>query len=113
MTDLIWLFSYGTLQQGGVQLEVFGRKPTGEPDALPGYRQAMVRITDPAVIAASGSEFHPIVSESGDPADSIPGTAFLVTPDELAAADDYEVSDYRRIPVRLASGRDAWVYVKA
>jgi hypothetical protein len=32
---------------------------------------------------------------------------------ELAAADEYEVDDYRRITVSLRSGDRAWVYVFA
>lgn len=32
---------------------------------------------------------------------------------ELAVADAYEVSDYKRVLIRLASGRDAWAYVVA
>ena len=32
---------------------------------------------------------------------------------ELAAADAYEVSDYKRVRVALASGLTAWVYVQA
>ena len=39
--------------------------------------------------------------------------AFEITPAELAAADQYEVADYKRIAVTLLSGRAAWVYVKA
>jgi len=38
---------------------------------------------------------------------------FEITEDELASADRYEVADYKRIAVRLKSGTDAWVYVKA
>ena len=38
---------------------------------------------------------------------------FRISADELAAADHYEVADYVRVQVRLKSGRDAWVYVKA
>jgi hypothetical protein len=38
---------------------------------------------------------------------------FKITPAELAAADTYEVSDYKRIAVRLKSGREAFVYVGA
>jgi len=53
------------------------------------------------------------VAPSGDPADSVPGKVFAITGEELAAADRYEVADYKRISVRLASGREAWVYVKA
>ena len=109
----ISLFSYGTLQQEQVQMETFGRPLAGQPDALPGYRRDMVRITDPAVIAASGADHHPIVLASADPADEVSGTVFEITPAELEAADGYEVSDYKRIEVRLKSGRGAWVYVKA
>ena len=107
------LFSYGTLQLENVQRETFGRLLDGSADALVGYARAMVEITDPQVLATSGERFHPIVSETGDPADSVAGTVFAVTQAELEAADTYEVSDYRRVLARLASGTDAWVYVKA
>jgi len=109
----IRLFSYGTLRQENVQRETFGRLLNGQADALPGFRKTMLRITDPAVLAASGEEFHPIVTASDDPADTIAGTVFEITPQELADADAYEVADYKRIAVVLASGLDAFVYVKA
>ncbi|MBP2309979.1 gamma-glutamylcyclotransferase [Azospirillum melinis] len=111
--DGVLLFSYGTLQQDNVQLASFGRLLTGRADAMPGYRCDMLEITDPEVIRTSGKRFHPVVSESGDPADEVTGTLFEITPEELAAADSYEVADYRRVMVRLRSGADAWVYVKA
>ena len=107
------LCSYGTLQLENVQRETFGRLLEGSADSLPGYARTMVEITDPAVLATSGERFHPIVSHSGNPQDSVSGTVFLITQAELDAADTYEVSDYRRVLVRLASGQDAWVYVKA
>ena len=113
MTDTALLFSYGTLQLDNVQLETFGRLLEGRPDALPGYRRDMIRITDPAVIAASGADHHPIVMASDDPADAVEGAVFEITLAELHAADTYEVSDYKRVAVRLRSGLDAWVYVKA
>lgn len=113
MTADVRLFSYGTLQQETVQRETFGRLLQGESDALPGYQRAMLRITDPQVIATSGADHHPVVSASDNPADQVAGTVFLITAEELAAADTYEVSDYQRISVRLASGLEAWVYVKA
>lgn len=109
----IRLFSYGTLQQENVQRETFGRRLNGQADALPGFKKTMLRITDPAVLAASGEAFHPIVTASDDPADAIDGTVFEITSRELANADAYEVSDYKRIAVVLASGLDAFVYVKA
>jgi len=105
------LFSYGTLQQEEVQRASFGRKLAGVRDALPGWRQELVEITDPDVLAKSGERFHPIVLP-GDAADRVEGMAFEITPTELAAADRYEVADYKRIAVSLLSGRTAWVYVK-
>ena len=56
-----------------------------------GYRLDMVEITDPEVLRASGQKFHPIVSPTGIPADEVAGQV-RITPAELAAADDYEVS---------------------
>jgi gamma-glutamylcyclotransferase (GGCT)/AIG2-like uncharacterized protein YtfP len=106
------LFSYGTLQQENVQLATFGRLLRGAPDAVVGFRQDMVEITDPDVLAKSGKRFHPIVTQSGDDADRVSGTVFEVTTAELAAADAYEVSDYERVSAPLASGSTAWVYVK-
>ncbi|MCC2280805.1 gamma-glutamylcyclotransferase [Streptomyces sp. ET3-23] len=107
------LFSYGTLRQPEVQRSLFGREVPGTPALLPGYRLSTVEITDPEVIALSGSDRHPILQPTGDPADGVEGAALLVTDAELAAADDYEVADYRRTLVPLASGAEAWVYAPA
>ena len=107
------LFSYGTLQLESVQLSSFGRLLEGRDDSMPGYAQQMLEITDPEVIRTSGQRFHPVVMPSGNPADSVPGKVFRITLEELEAADRYEVSDYKRIEVTLASGITAWVYVKA
>lgn len=106
------LFSYGTLQQDEVQLASFGRLLKGAPDALVGWKQEMVEITDPDVLAKSGKRFHPIVMP-GTRSDQVPGMVFEITAEELAAADRYEVSDYKRVAARLASSLTAWVYVKA
>jgi len=111
--ETIHLFSYGTLQLESVQLSSFGRILRGYADVMPGFKRSTLTITDPDVIAASGTNVHPIVSRSDDPADEVPGTVFEISAAELRAADEYEVSDYERIEVRLKSGVDAWVYVKA
>ncbi|MBS1181848.1 MAG: gamma-glutamylcyclotransferase [Proteobacteria bacterium] len=113
MDEIVLLFSYGTLQLRSVQLANFGRELKGRPDAMVGWHRAMVEITDPEVLRQSGETHHPIVSPSGDPADEVPGMVFEITPEELIAADSYEVADYKRILVTLKSGADAWVYVKA
>ena len=113
MTEQVRLFSYGTLQLEQVQVDTFGRTLEGNAEALIGFKQALLEITDPEVLKISGERFHPIVVASSDPTDTVAGTVFWITPDELAAADRYEVSDYHRVEAELASGGRAWVYVKA
>jgi hypothetical protein len=101
------------LQQEGVQLSTFGRRLEGRADSLPGYATGSLEITDPEIIVTSGKKFHLIARPTGNPADEVAGVAFRITPAELAAADTYEVSAYKRIAVRLKSGLDAFVYVAA
>jgi len=105
------LFSYGTLRQAQVQMASFGRLLEGSEDVLPGYRLAQLEITDPEVLAKSAARRHPIAEPS--PVDEVAGMVFEITPAELAAADAYEVSDYARVAVKLKSGVEAWVYVRA
>ena len=107
------LFSYGTLQQEGVQRSTFGRLLGGSADALVGYAQSMVTIEDADVVAKSGKTHHPIVAYSGADGDRVAGMVFEITDAELAAADSYEVDAYKRVLAPLASGRSAWVYVDA
>jgi hypothetical protein len=107
------LFSYGTLRYRDVQLATFGRELDGKADMLPGFSKTMVAIADPTVVATSGEAFHPIVKRTGNSADGIEGMVFELSGDELAAADRYEVSDYKRVAVTLRSGLEAFVYVDA
>lgn len=109
----VWLFSYGTLQQVEVQLATFGRRLEGRADALPGYATSLLEIKDVEVIATSGKTHHLLALPTGNPADEVAGVVFKITPEELAAADIYEVSDYKRVSVRMKSGLDAFVYVAA
>jgi hypothetical protein len=107
------LFSYGTLRNEDVQLASFGRLLSGTPDALTGYVCVQIEIKDADVVAVSGEKFHPVIIETGNPADEVRGTLFLISEAELAAADAYEVSDCKRIKMTLKSGKSAWVYAKA
>ncbi len=107
------LFSYGTLQDKAVQIANFGRELTGRSDSIVGYTQTFVAIDDHEVIATSGKTHHPIVQPSSNPEDEVSGTVFEITVQELAAADEYEVSDYKRVSVSLKSGAQAWVYIRA
>jgi uridine kinase/gamma-glutamylcyclotransferase (GGCT)/AIG2-like uncharacterized protein YtfP len=108
--SVVHVFSYGTLQQREVQLANFGRILQRWADRLAGFRTEWTTITDPEVIAESGSDRHPIVIP-GNSSDAVDGTLFEITTAELAAADEYEVEDYGRKLVTLASGRRAWVYI--
>lgn len=108
-----YLFSYGTLQDPAVQLATFGRLLTGQADRMHGYRRDMIRIDDAQVVATSGASHHPIVHRTGHADDSVDGTVLRISRAELAHADAYEVADYQRIAVTLASGARAWVYVSA
>jgi len=112
MSDSERLFSYGTLQQETVQLANFGRRLSGTPDAVQGYKMTSVRITDAAVVATSGLAVHRILIPGG-PLDTVEGVVFEVSPEELLSADDYEADDYKRVKVKLRSGTEAWVYVAA
>ena len=104
------LFSYGTLQTESVQLSTFGRRLSGSPDALIGYRLRMIQITDQDFVATSGAEYHRNLEFTGSTSDLVEGTVFSVTQQELEQADAYEPAGYERVRVKLSSGTDAWVY---
>jgi hypothetical protein len=107
------LFSYGTLQQPEVQLATFGREVPGRRDAIVGHELDWITITDPHVIATSGSDRHPMLRPTDRVNAHVDGMALAISEAELAAADEYEVDDYRRISVPLRSGATAWVYAFA
>ncbi|MGB6487116.1 MAG: gamma-glutamylcyclotransferase family protein [Steroidobacteraceae bacterium] len=109
----VLLFSYGTLQDRAVQLASFGRELAGSSDTLPGYSTSLLAIRDQAVIEKSGKTHHTIAERSSNLSDQVPGMVFRITPEELLAADRYEVSDYTRVQVTLRSGLRAWAYVRA
>lgn len=101
------LFAYGAMQRPEVQLDTFGRRVAGEPDALPGFR---LEWNDTAEADVSA---RPVIRPTGDARDRVFGTVLPITIEELDAADEYEVALYRRISVQLASGIRAWAYVGA
>lgn len=105
------LFSYGTLQQEEVQLETFGRKLDGKPDALTGYKLVMITITDEAFATKSGTANHRSLHLTGNSSDVIEGTVLKLTRHELEQADAYEPDGYERVEVQLGSGAVAWVFI--
>jgi gamma-glutamylcyclotransferase (GGCT)/AIG2-like uncharacterized protein YtfP len=107
------LFSYGTLQLEAVQMATFGRRLVGTPDVLPGFEETSLEIEDPATVSLSGKTHHAMAKFTGRASDTVSGTVYLVTAEELESADKYEVAAYQRVAVVLQSGRRAWVYVDA
>ena len=105
------LFSYGTLRDPAVQKANFGRTLDGRDDSIVGYRLDVLEISDAEVVALSGESHHPILVATGTPEDTVDGSVFELTDDELLRADDYEVDDYQRREVPLTSGGTAWAYV--
>jgi len=105
------LFSYGTLRQEEVQLSTFGRKLEGQTDTLVGYVLKMIQIAD-ADFAAKNGAHHRNLEFTGVASDFVEGMAFAVTQQELEQSDKYEPAEYERVPVKLKSGLDAYVYLR-
>lgn len=101
MSNKIVLFSYGSLQQQEVQLSLYKRVLKGDEDQLKGFKLAEELLYDQ----------YPIIIETKDNIDLISGYVFEITLEELKFTDDYEGEHYRRIQVKLESGREAWCYV--
>ncbi|MEV7828424.1 gamma-glutamylcyclotransferase family protein [Microbacterium enclense] len=108
-----FLFTYGALQAPDVQLDTFGRLIAGDDDTLPGFRLDDVESTDERGASMPHGHRRRSLRHTGDPHDRVFGTVLHLTAAELDAADEYLISDSRRIPVVLASGATAWVYVAA
>lgn len=94
-------------------MATFGRELKGQKDDLIGFRQDWLEITDPYVLKTSSQTRHPIVSRTDNPKDRVAGTVFALSAEDIARADEYEVDDYKRVKVDLASGKTAWLYVEA
>ncbi|MDZ8172002.1 gamma-glutamylcyclotransferase family protein [Microbacterium xanthum] len=107
------LFSYGTFQHLGMQLDTFGRPVDAEDDVLPGFTVDYVETDAGRDSDLPGADVQPVLRRTGDARDKVTGVVLHVTDDELDAADEYEVAQHRRVATVLGSGRTAWVYVAA
>lgn len=108
--DTHLLFAYGSLQQPAIQRWLFGRALDGSPDRLPGARCDWVDDPDPDILRLTGIRGYPRLQRiDGDAA--VEGLCLRLAEAELGMADRYEGEAYRRERCRLASGRQAWVYV--
>ncbi len=108
-----YLFSYGTLQKDNVQLELFGRRLSGEKDLLRGYKASNIEIRDRTFLSRGEQPYQLTAINTDDPSDTIEGTVFELSPDEIQLTDMYEPDRFRRVKVKLSSGKKAWVYLNA
>jgi gamma-glutamylcyclotransferase (GGCT)/AIG2-like uncharacterized protein YtfP len=106
-----YLFSYGTLQQERVQVNLYGRVLNGIPDSLPGYRLMSIRITDEVFLLKGEQQWQNTLVHTDNAQDEVAGTVFSLTDAELLSTDQYEPAGYHRISVTLVSGRNAWIYI--
>ncbi len=98
------LFSYGSLQQPAVQLQVLGRSPTGAADEIVGFERSLIR---------RGAKELSNVIRTGRADSRVAGTVFEISDEELAVVDAYEARDsYVRTAAALASGGEAWMYAE-
>ena len=105
-----YLFSYGTLQKEKVQIELFGRILQGASDTLRGYSVSEIEITDESFLSKSEQKYQLIATISEDKNNSIKGTVFEITEEELSLADKYEPDGYKRVRVVPESGKEVWIY---
>jgi gamma-glutamylcyclotransferase (GGCT)/AIG2-like uncharacterized protein YtfP len=94
------VFTYGTLQDEEVQLEVFSRLLSGPQDTLSKYKIAAQKVANR----------YPTLEHTKNEKDKITGKIYTLSPEELDKADAYEGAAYERIEITLVSGKKAWVY---
>ena len=97
-----YLFSYGSLQQEGVQKEILHRRLLGNKDMAQGYSISTKKFMGQ----------YPMAVPSGHSSDEIAGISFNVSFVELYWIDQYETAAYKRVPIVLKSGKRAWIYIE-
>ncbi|EKD46668.1 MAG: hypothetical protein ACD_67C00122G0003 [uncultured bacterium] len=95
------LFVYGTLKDPKVQRKIIGRELIGEPDVLEKYAVAQITLDD---------SVYPILIEAMN--NNVGGLVLEVAPSDFSVLDEYEGDEYKRVRVKLRSGKLAWVYKK-
>lgn len=104
------IFSYGTLQNDKVQLNLFGRILNGYKDSLKGYRLSSIEIKDELIFSSNEEKYFHTVIISDNLNDTVDGTVYEISEEELLKADRYEPENYKRFKTELVSGKQAWIY---
>lgn len=92
-------------------MKLYGRILEGSVDILKGYTTTTIRILDEAFLSRGEQKQQQTAMKSDSQTDSIKGTVFEITVDELLLSDSYEPENYKRINVVLESGRESWIYL--
>ena len=91
------LFSYGTLQKDNVQPELFGWLLNGTKDTLKGCKFSSIEIKGESFLSKGEQKDQLTVIPSNDNNDSIEGTVFGVSEEELLLADNYEPDNIKEL----------------
>lgn len=102
----IAVFSYGTLQNPEVQMELYQRVLEGQSERLSGYVLESINLPDSSFNYIT----YPIAKPTGNPQDIIEGFVFYLSEHELKITDTYESEAYARVQIKLDSGIEAIVY---
>ncbi|WP_422082242.1 gamma-glutamylcyclotransferase family protein [Ulvibacterium sp.] len=97
-----YLFTYGTLQDDEIQLNLFKRKLKGDKETLEGFLLFQNKVYGR----------YPTVHKTNDSMDMVEGMVYKITSLELKKVDVYEGDGYERHKVVLASGKTAWAYME-
>ena len=94
------LFTYGTLQDPDVQMQLLGRTlGDGSPDTLRGYAMGKLK--------GVHTTYNMIYPQTGA---TVQGMVYEVSKDELEKLDQYESEAYLRVSATLMSNTRAWIY---
>lgn len=102
------IFSYGTLRSKEIQMQVFNKLLTGKADQLTAYKLKDLKIEE-----EFGMTDYFVAVPSENPADSIKGTVFTISNEDLTKADQFESNAYKRVRITLKSGTIAWIYIES
>ncbi len=83
----------------------------GTKDSLEGYTISTIEIKDESFLAKGEDKFQQTLVAMNNNHDTIEGTVFEISGEELQQTDRYEPDNYQRIKIVLRSGKEAWIYV--
>jgi len=101
------LFSYGTLRSKEIQMRLFNKILSGNPDQLLGHKLKSLQIEE-----EFGMADYVVAVPSEDSVDPVHGVVFNISPSDLAKVDVFESNAYKRVQVALKSGTTAWIYIE-